>query len=166
MQLELSAIYQRHRQGLFTLAASITRCPSRGEDAVHDAFARLCRASGGDDARGCGDAVAYVFAAVRNAAVDQVRRAPPVVDDIDMAAVLFDLSDDPARQAIDAERRRLVADAVGALPGQQREVVLLRVYAGLAFAQIAQVVDAPLPTVAARYRRALERLRQRLESMV
>src|SRR3954464_10297105 len=81
--LDLEDIYARHRQGLFTLALSITRCAARAEDAVHDAFVRLCRRrfvawwfSATGTARQP-DPVAYVFASVRNAAVDLVRRAPP-----------------------------------------------------------------------------------------
>lgn len=165
MRDDLPDIYRRHRQGLFTLAASITRCPMRAEDAVHEAFARLCRSAPSAAEPMAGDAVAYVFTAVRNAAIDQVRRAAPALDDVDMAGVLFDLSD-PSRRALDAERVRLVGEAIGALPGEQREVVVLHVYAGLSFARIAAIAGAPLPTIAARYRRALERLRSRLESMV
>src|SRR3954452_9099285 len=73
--LDLEDIYARHRQGLFTLALSITRCAARAEDAVHDAFVRLCRRRSvaapleGTGAASQPDAVAYVFASVRNAAV-------------------------------------------------------------------------------------------------
>src|SRR4029077_12981839 len=112
--------------------------------------------------------VAYVFACVRNAALDQMRRrrlargngSPSV------ASIFLDPAPGPEGEAVLAERQRLVATAIDGLPAEQREVVLLRVYADLSFAQIAQVVDAPLPTVATRYRRALQRLRVRLERLV
>jgi len=164
--VNLADIYQRYRQGLFTLALSVTRCPSRAEDAVHEAFARLCRRPEALCGRAPPNAVAYVFAAVRNAAVGQVRRTPRAADGMELAALLFDLADGPPAHAIEAERARGVAEAVGALTAERREVVILRIYAGLTFSQISAVVGAPLPTVAARYRRALERLRERLESIV
>ncbi|HEX4796695.1 MAG TPA: sigma factor, partial [Humisphaera sp.] len=98
---ELADIYERHRRALFALALSITRCPAKAEDAVHDAFARLCRVSG----RVAGDRVAYVFSAVRNAAVDQVRRGAIEQDVRRAQDVLFDLQGiDPRQQALDAER--------------------------------------------------------------
>jgi RNA polymerase sigma-70 factor, ECF subfamily len=156
----LEQVYGRHRQGLFTVALSITRCAARAEDAVHDAFVRMCRNSAGE---GKGDLVAYAYAAVRNAAIDQRRRmkAQPKMDSI------FNGDHDAAeRGAIEAEREAVVAAAIQDLPEEQREAVVLRIYAQLTFAQIAQVVDAPLQTVATRYRRSLERLRERLGRLV
>jgi RNA polymerase sigma-70 factor (ECF subfamily) len=69
-------------------------------------------------------------------------------------------------RAISAERQELIAGAISCLPAEQREALVLRIFGGLSFAQIAQVVGAPLPTVASRYQRALERLRERLEKLV
>ena len=63
---QILEIYQRHRRGLFALALSITGCPMRAEDAVHDAFARLCRMN----LASATNADAYAFIAVRNAALD------------------------------------------------------------------------------------------------
>lgn len=162
---DLATVYVRHRQGLFTLALSITRCPGRAEDAVHDAFVRLCR----DDEsrwRDADEPVAYVFSAVRHAAIDLARRATVGGG----GASIFENGDacqsTPDALAVGAERADWVARAVEGLPAEQREAVVLRVYAGLSFAQVAAVVGAPLPTVAARYRRALERLRERLRRLV
>lgn len=56
-----------------------------------------------------------------------------------------------------------MARAVAALPAEQREVVLLRLYEDLPFKAIAARVGAPLGTVHSRYRLALERLRPLLE---
>ena len=67
----IEQIYRLHRKGLYTLALAITRHPESAEDAVHEAIVRLCRS----DRSPTGDPVAYVFAAVRNAAVDQKRSA-------------------------------------------------------------------------------------------
>ncbi|MBX3467584.1 MAG: RNA polymerase sigma factor [Planctomycetes bacterium] len=60
----------------------------------------------------------------------------------------------------DAER---VARALARLPDEQREVVVLRVYEGLEFKEIAARAGAPLGTIHSRYRLALERLRPHLE---
>ena len=66
-----SILYAEHRQGLFTLALSIVRDASAAEDAVHDGVHRvLARAKAPE-----GDPVAFLFAAVRNAAIDATRRA-------------------------------------------------------------------------------------------
>lgn len=156
----LEALYRQHRQGLFTLALSVTRCPVAAEDAVHDAFVRLCREDFPPSR--AGDPVAYVFGVVRNAAIDALRRGGPPRTPVS----IFDAAPSPEALALGAERERSVAEAVESLPIEQREAVILKVYAGLSFAQIAAAVGAPLPTVASRYRRGLARLRERLGRLV
>lgn len=160
---DLQAIYSRYRQTLFTLALSRTGHREQAEDAVHEAFVRLCRLG----LERSTDPVAYVFSAVRNAAIDQVRRMRNVGSNGQIAEPIFDIRCGPAEQrAVSREQQEIVASAVSALPHEQREALVLRIFADLSFAQIAQIVGAPLPTVASRYQRALERLRQRLEKLV
>jgi RNA polymerase sigma-70 factor (ECF subfamily) len=152
----LERIYREHRQGLFTLALAITRCPQSAEDAVHDAFVRLWRSP----LRPGGDPVAYVFAAVRNAARDVVRRRRATVELSE--SIFTSHPDDPSSAAAEREEAALLRAAVDSLPDSQRQAVVLRVYAGLTFEQIAGALGEPLPTVASRYRRALERIRDEL----
>jgi RNA polymerase sigma-70 factor, ECF subfamily len=56
-----------------------------------------------------------------------------------------------------------VARAVASLPDEQREVIVLKEYEGLTFAEIAEVLGVPLSTVKTRLYRGLVQLRQRLE---
>jgi RNA polymerase sigma-70 factor (ECF subfamily) len=152
----IEQIYRLHRKGLFTLALSITRRPESAEDAVHEAIVRLCRSGKSPT----GDPVAYVFAAVRNAAVDQNRKGGSVS--------IFDLAEpshEPDSVLDDLERDRMVADAIEELPLDQREAVVMHLYGGLTFQQIAEVLEVPLQTIASRYRRALAKLREQLESL-
>lgn len=161
MKQELAGIYNQHRQGLFTLALSIVRDRDRAEDAVHEAFARLLRSG----RQPTGDLVAYVFAAVRHAAIDQQRRGPaPAV------SIFENQRDGDAQQPDDLaavhERDRLLQHALEQLPDPQKQVIVMKLYADLTFEQIAQSLGEPLPTVASRYRRALIRLRETVESFV
>jgi RNA polymerase sigma-70 factor (ECF subfamily) len=150
----LERIYRDHRQGLFTLALSITRRPEAAEDAVHDAFVRLWNSPVAPQ----GDPVAYVFACVRNAALDWRRRRP---EPVELRASIFeDRGADPSVATADQEEAARLRGAVEGLPDDQREAVVLRLYAGLTFQKIADVLGQPLPTVASRYRRALERIKQ------
>jgi len=160
----LQILYSRHRQALFTLALSRTGCRGLAEDAVHEAFVRMCRC----DLSRVEDPDAYVFAAVRNASIDQVRRAhrPAKSDSPARDSIFDDRAVDPQAGTLRTEEQSLVADAVEALPDEQREAIVLRIYGGLSFAQIAQVTGEPLPTAATRFRRGLERLRQKLERFV
>lgn len=157
MHQTVERVYFDHRQGLYTLALAITRCPGRAEDAVQEAFARLWSRG----VRPTGDPVAYVFAAVRNAAIDQVRRQP-ADRPREPASIYNGLPPDPAHQAVTREQHRAVREAVEALPEAQRESVVMKVYGGLTFQQMAEALGEPLPTVAARYRRALDALGHRI----
>jgi RNA polymerase sigma-70 factor (ECF subfamily) len=58
---------------------------------------------------------------------------------------------------------RVVADAVAELPSQQREVIVLKEYEELTFAQIAEVLGLPTSTVKTRLYRGLVELRRNLE---
>ncbi len=60
------------------------------------------------------------------------------------------------RQALSAELRR----AIRSLPEKQREVVILKIFHGLTFQEIADIVEAPLSTVLSRMRYAMDKLRR------
>ena len=64
------------------------------------------------------------------------------------------------------ERDHLLQKAVGDLPDGQREVIVMKLYGGLTFEQIAAALDEPLSTVSSRYQRTLEQLRKNVESLV
>jgi RNA polymerase sigma-70 factor (ECF subfamily) len=152
----IEQIYRQHRKGLYTLALSITRREDLAEDAVHEAIVRLCRSG----KQPTGDAVAYVFAAVRNAAIDQNRRTGSVS--------IFDLPEqslDASSLVDDRERDRQVADAIDELPADQREAVVLHLFSGLTFQQASEALEVPLQTMASRYRRALVKLKEQLASL-
>lgn len=160
--MDLHEIYGRYRQALFTLALSKTGHREQAEDAVHDAFVRLCRRGFGQ----ASDPVAYVFAAVRNAALDQVRRMRSAGTNGKLSDSIFAQRGRADERLISCEQQEMIASAIEVLPDEQREALVLRIYGNLSFYQIAQIVGAPLPTVASRYQRALERLRERLENLV
>ncbi len=157
---DMEEVYWEHRQGLFTLALSITRCPSKAEDAVQDAFSRLWKSR----MKARAQIVPYVFAAVRNAAIDQMRRSGGA-QNVEDASVFDGRCSDPLVTALDNERQAVVRSAVEALPDDQRQAVVLHIYAGLTFDQVADMLGEPLPTVASRYRRALERLKQSIQGI-
>jgi RNA polymerase sigma-70 factor (ECF subfamily) len=49
------------------------------------------------------------------------------------------------------------------LPLEQREVVVARIWGGLTFDQVAELIGCALPTAHRRYQAGLARLRERLE---
>ncbi len=66
------------------------------------------------------------------------------------------------RAAIGRQLKGQIAEAVDALPEDQREVFLLRQVQGLPFKEIAGIIGVPENTVKSRMRYALERLQEAL----
>jgi RNA polymerase sigma-70 factor (ECF subfamily) len=60
------------------------------------------------------------------------------------------------------ERADILQRALKALPEEQREVVTLRVWADMTFAEIAQTLGEKMNTISARYRYALANLKKHL----
>ena len=62
----------------------------------------------------------------------------------------------------DAPDVEAIERALASLPVEQREVVVLRIYEGRSFKEIAAQTESPLGTVHSRYRYALAKLRRTL----
>jgi RNA polymerase sigma-70 factor (ECF subfamily) len=106
-----------------------------------------------------------LYAAVRTTALDLLRgserrerrEANPTVEVLREGASYFDATVEQREEAA------LVEAAVRTLPPEQREVVVLRVWGELTFAEIAETLGEKINTVAARHRYGLEALRRHLQ---
>ncbi len=158
---DLKEIYEQHRQGLYSLAASLTGCTQHAEDAIHTAFEKLCRRN----SRSTDDLTTYVFAAVRNSAIDLRRRQRRHAR---FASSLFSSPVTPVAESkadelvLTSERDQILRQAIDELESDDREIVVMKAFGQLTFEAIADVTNRPVGTVATRYRRALEKLHQRL----
>jgi RNA polymerase sigma-70 factor (ECF subfamily) len=77
-------------------------------------------------------------------------------------AALFARQSSPSQQASRREQAVLLADALGCLPDDYREVLVLRHLEGLTFAEVAQRMGRSLDSVDKLWVRALDRLRRSL----
>ena len=69
----------------------------------------------------------------------------------------------PARTTEKVERMNLVRQAVGALPSDLRQVIVMKEFEEMTFQEISETLDLPLSTVKSRLYTALKQLRMRLE---
>jgi RNA polymerase sigma-70 factor (ECF subfamily) len=72
------------------------------------------------------------------------------------------LFSDDGQSLEQSERRRAVETALAALPAEQREVVIMKVWGELTFSQIAGALRIPEPTAKSRYRYALRAMRSQI----
>jgi RNA polymerase sigma-70 factor (ECF subfamily) len=126
------------------------------EDAVQEALTSLLSQRPPPN-----DPIAWMFRAVRNAAIDQARSSSRRRRREQAVAELrrewFETGVDALIDAKDAQA------ALADLPPASREIVVLRIWSDLGFAQIADVMQMSLSTVHDRYVAALRQMRTRLE---
>ena len=152
-----SAWLDEHGPALVLLARQWTDSHAEAEDVVQDAFVRFWpkRAS----AR---NARAYLYACVRTAAMDRRRSdarrrgREKLVGPADSES-LFEhtLERD--------ERREAIEKTLQSLPGEQKEVVIMKIWGGLTFQGIGEALAISANTAASRYRYALTSLRKSLQ---
>lgn len=159
MQAELEQLYYQHRQTLFALALTVTGCAGLAEDAVHEAFVRLCQ----QNARPGGSLTAYVFASVRNAAVDcrrkQARQQALAESAFENSAARFAVGTNSDESSAQLSRLSRLIDA---LEEPVRAIILMKAFGNLTFDEIGEVLGTPAATVATRYRRTLLKLEEQL----
>lgn len=108
--------------------------------------------------------VGYLYRAARNEALSRLRKHTVRVRaaaELTCTAELLAPIDGALESAEEATR---IDAALLALPVEQREVVVLKVYQNLTFKEIARVTGASQNTAASRYRYALAKLKEILES--
>lgn len=74
-----------------------------------------------------------------------------------------DMWHDPALE--DDEDAQVLRKAVDSLPTKLREVITLKIWGGLTFAEVAQSLDISHNTAASRYRYAMEHLERKLKPL-
>ena len=157
----------RHGPGMLLLARQFVPCAADAEDVVQEAFVRFWRSRERDRVgNSVTDAVAYLYACVKHAALDHLRGGRRRLRREEaVASARAELQSDeplltgPLEQA---ERRQAIEAALERLPEPQREVLVLKVWAGLSFPQIARALGVPPDTAASRYRYAVGKLREQL----
>ena len=169
------ALVRRHRTPVFNFILRFTGNRARAEDLLQETWLKVVRGAGEYEPKA--RFTTWVYTIARNLCVDSARKesyrhtesldAPTGgTDDGDGRLLGEAIPDragaDPERAAHAARLRPALEKALSALPDEQREVFLLREYAGVAFKEIAQVTGVPENTVKSRMRYALEGLRKRL----
>lgn len=150
--------FQLYGPKLLLCARQWTRTLADAEDVVQEAFVRFWR----HQRNLPGEPMALLVTSVRRAAFDLARRDGRRAAREERAA----LGGDPValfQAPLDRdERRAAIEEALGRIPPEQREVLVLKIWGELTFDQIGSELGISPNTAASRYRYALVALRQEL----
>jgi RNA polymerase sigma-70 factor, ECF subfamily len=152
-----AVLYERLAGRLYRVAIGMLGRREDAEDAVQEVFVSLVQSR--RRLAGVRDLEAYVFASLRRAAGRCAERRSRLR--IASETVLQEAAARPeqhARTGLCEELQR----AIGSLPAEQREVIVLKIDGELTLAQIGEVMGTSANTAASRYRYALEKLRELL----
>jgi RNA polymerase sigma-70 factor (ECF subfamily) len=142
--------------GLLLFARQWVHSAADAEDVVQEAFVKFWRRNHNIDNRG------LLYAAVRSIALDFIRRDSRRAR---REASAFGETDDFTEPEfeIEDETQRALADAINGLPQEQREVLVMKIWNELTFAEIAMTLRISQNTAASRYRYALTALKRMLQ---
>lgn len=126
------------------------------EDIVQEAFVKFWRRNHNIENR------ALLYSAVRSIALDFIRRDSRRARREASAFAETDGAAEPQFEFDDDDQRAL-AEAIDGLPREQREVVVMKIWNELTFAEIASALGISQNTAASRYRYALAALRDTLQ---
>jgi len=158
-------LVDREAQAVIGTCQRIIGDPGEAQDAAQDAFLQAYRMLA--TFRGDGPFGAWLRRIAIRIAVARVAARPEAIrldaDALDpRAAALSSDDDDPEAEALHAEWRTAVLDAVASLPDSQQRVILLRFFGDRSLREIAVLTGQPLGTVKSRLHRGLTGLRDQI----
>ncbi|MEM8784143.1 MAG: sigma-70 family RNA polymerase sigma factor [Planctomycetota bacterium] len=169
----LGALLRRHERRLFNVALGVLGNRADAQDATQDAFVSVVRRL--DQFRGDATFGTWVTRIVLNASKDLLRKrqrrpATPFSvlsqddDGSSAAGTRFAQSRElpPGTHVENQEQHQRLREAVAALDGPFRDVLVLRDLDGMDYADIAETLELPMGTVKSRLFRARLMLREAL----
>jgi len=124
---------------------------------VHDSLKRF---------RGDANLYTYIYRIATNVAISYLRKRKvrAVVRLDETITNILGGGSEPQREADQSELKKLVAQAVAALPVKQRQVFVLRFYEELSYEEIAQVMRRSVGALKANYFHAMKKIGEYLKN--
>lgn len=162
-------IVARYRGRLYNFVFRFVGDRETAEDIVQETFLRAFRKR--REYRAIANFSTWLFTIAGNLAKSELRRRKRWRlfslhrdDESDTGIELPDETLRPDRVAESSLADDQIQDAIASLPDNYRQVILLRDVEGMAYQEIAEIVDCPVGTVKSRVNRARIKLQQKLKN--
>jgi len=165
----IEKLIHRHKNKVFTYISMYIRDKSLAEDIFQETFLKVINSLRSGKYRDNGKFLSWVMRISHNLIIDHFRREKQanILSNDDYEGDLFNsknlsdnsIEDDMVYDQIVTDVRLLLEE----LPDDQKEVVMLRHYAGLSFKEIAEQTGVSINTALGRMRYALINIRKLME---
>ncbi|OFY60042.1 MAG: RNA polymerase subunit sigma-24 [Bacteroidetes bacterium RBG_19FT_COMBO_42_10] len=159
-------LIHRHKNKVFAYISMYIRDQALAEDLFQDTFMKVIQSVKTGKYYDNGKFLSWVMRIAHNLIIDHFRRVKQMntISNDDYESDIFNskkladatVEDDMIRRQIQKDVRKMIS----LLPEDQREVVILRHYAGLSFKEIAEITDVSINTALGRMRYALINMRK------
>ena len=156
-------LVRRYEKPLYAFLCRMTGSEDDAADLFQETFVRVYRHGNSFDGSGSFKSWLYAIAANTCRSHLAARKARPNGDM--PAAEPVDPAAPPAAGLAAKEVGERVRQAVSALPPEQREVLVLKVYENLSYPEIARALSRPVGTVKSQMRYALQKMRVSLQGV-
>ncbi len=163
----LEVLINRYKDKVYTSVFMLVKDKYLAEDIFQDAFLKMIKTIKEGRYAEQGKFLPWAIRVAHNLCMDHFRRSkqqiPVTLPDGQDISVLFGAgdmaSDGIEKRQVHESVRKLVED----LPEEQREVIVLRIYADLSFKEISELTGVSINTALGRMRYALINLRKLIE---
>lgn len=167
-QAAFSALLSRHRERIFSSIYFLVRDQELAEDIFQDTFIKIINKIRDGKYREEDKFLPWAVCIAHNLVIDYFRKEKqmPKVRDGEEYSV-FDRMKSREKNCheimVEDQRRNTVREMITKLPDEQREVLIMRIYAELSFKEIAEITGVSINTALGRMRYALIHLRGIME---
>ena len=157
----LGDLFERHHRPLFGFLARLTRDPDTAEDLVQIVFQRILKYR--HTYRDEGKFSAWIYHLARRVATDHFnrRQRTPTPADPTTFVDVADQAPTAQEHAAQSDELALMQNALGQLPPEQREILVLHRFQHLPHDEIGRLLNISAGTAKVRVHRALAALRDR-----
>jgi RNA polymerase sigma factor (sigma-70 family) len=163
----LSELVNRHKQKVYSYIRMLVKDATLAEDLFQDVFVKVIHTLKSGNYNEEGKFLPWVMRIAHNLSIDHFRREkrlPQVQnqgkDDYDIFRTIRILDDNVEDKMVKDQILRDVKRLIRELPEEQRQVLMLRLYADMSFQEIAEYTNVSINTALGRMRYALINLRK------
>ena len=149
-------LYDRAAAAVYGLALSILKNQADAEDVLQDCFLKIYGAA--PSYKSQGKPMAWIFTITRNLSMQCLREKSKTADipQEDWEEYIG------SNENVTSEDRIVLTELLETLSDDERQIVVMHAVSGMKHKEIAGIMEMPLSTVLSKYKRSLEKLKNKL----